>query len=195
MKKLLTYFFLTSIVCYSIQGCVFRKSNTIKNEKKKDYFTAYDDSTLYGNNFPLIMPYNRLIDAAGQTIYYGDSTLENHSLDAALLPESQLLAVEDRYGIAIIDVGTKAIIDRWSFNNDPKFRGIMSTYSGIKTIRYKDSTFIFWSAAGNGTQSYVMQAVWDHQKIKIEQSIAIPPIAPAPMALPNDMALQTEDNK
>jgi len=57
-----------------------------------------------------MMPYNRLIDPAGKVVRFGDPNFENHSLDIKLIPGSSVLAVEDRYGITLIDsVGDKVI--------------------------------------------------------------------------------------
>ncbi len=72
----------------------------------------------------------------------------------------------------------------------------MSTYSGIKTWTTGTESQIFWSAAnGDNHQSYVMQAVWDGKKISIKNAFAFKPVAPSPMALPNELLIRTENYK
>jgi YVTN family beta-propeller protein len=193
MRTFLTTLLLIVFIGCMFLGCSVRKANN--SASATDNYSSYKDSTLYGSHFPLMMPYNRLIDAVGKTMYFGDPAFENHSLDAALMPGNKLLAVEDRYGIAIIDPSSRSIKDRWTFNGDRTFDGLMSTYSGIKTVSFKDSTFIFWSAAGNIHQSYVMKAVWDGEHLKLADAISLPPLPPAPMALPNDLAIRAEGNE
>jgi hypothetical protein len=56
------------------------------------------------------MPYNRFIDPAGTIIRYGDPSDENHSLDCVLLPGGEILAVEDRYGVAFINVQNNTLL-------------------------------------------------------------------------------------
>ncbi|WP_431212198.1 hypothetical protein ACQ86N_41685 [Puia sp. P3] len=46
----------------------------------------YDDSMLTSEAGPYAMPYNRWIDPAGVVVRFGDPKLENHSLDAVMLP-------------------------------------------------------------------------------------------------------------
>src|ERR1700752_4876446 len=74
----------------------------IDEEQAKMHF-AYDDSTLTNRVLPVMMPYNRLIEPAGKTISFGDPNFEEHSLTAKLLPGISILAVEERFGIALID--------------------------------------------------------------------------------------------
>lgn len=35
------------------------------------------------------MPYNRVIDGAGESVSFGEANVENHSLDAVLLPDKK----------------------------------------------------------------------------------------------------------
>src|SRR4051812_21882585 len=68
------------------------------------YQSSYDDTTLAIGNSSILMPYNRFIDPAGTVIRFGNPQTENHSLDCVLLPEENILVVEDRYGVAFLDV-------------------------------------------------------------------------------------------
>ena len=160
------------------------------------YKTATDDSTLAGSKSPFLMPYNRIIDGAGQSVSFGDASLENHSLDAVLLPDKQTLVVEDRFGIAFFDVKTHQLISRWDYNKGSDLRGSMSSFSGIKAIVHHDSTYIFWGAGGRGKpNSYVMQAVWDGSRARLLQTIPFEPLAPATIALPNEVVVKEENGE
>ena len=171
------------------------KKNISGNEQINMHST-YDDSTLANNILPVLMPYNRLIDPAGKVISFGDPGEENHSMDVKLIPNSPLLAVEDRYGIALIDTQKKAVVDRWAYSDDKNYKGLMSTYSGLKVLVTNNETQIFWSAAvsrAGNSKSLVLQAVWDGKKIAIKNSFSFNPKSPSPLALPNDLAINNEN--
>ncbi|WP_018617973.1 bifunctional YncE family protein/alkaline phosphatase family protein [Spirosoma luteum] len=160
------------------------------------YKTATDDSTLASSKSPFLMPYNRIIDGAGQSVSFGDASLENHSLDAVLLPDKQTLVVEDRFGIAFFNVKTHQLLSRWDYNKGSALKGSMSSFSGIKAIVQHDSTYIFWGAGGRGKpNSYVMQAVWDGTRAQLIQTIPFEPVAPATIALPNEVAVKEENGE
>src|SRR5664279_1511091 len=86
----------------------------------------FEDNTLQNSKQFTIMPYNRLIKSAGKVITYGDSTLENHSLDLTVLPGKKNIAIEDRYGIAILNITSNKIIARWSFVPDKDWNYLIS---------------------------------------------------------------------
>lgn len=138
------------------------------------------------------MPYNRFIDPAGTVIHFGNQSLENHSLDCAFLPKQKLLVVEDRYGIAFLDVQFNKVV--YHLNYEGKYKGLMSTYSGIKTLEKNDGIHVFWGASipDLGKASYVLEAVWDGKKAVINDAIAFEAVSPSPMALPNDIATNEE---
>ena len=139
------------------------------------------------------MPYNRFIDPAGTVIHFGNPSLENHSLDCAFLPKQKLLVVEDRYGIAFLDVQTYRVL--YHLNYEGKYKGLMSTYSGIKTLEKSDGVHVFWGASlpDQGKSSYVLEAVWDGKKAAINDAISFEAVSPSPMALPNDIAINEEE--
>lgn len=137
------------------------------------------------------MPYNRFIDPAGTIIRFGDSELENHSLDCALLPGEKVLVVEDRFGLAFINVREGRLI--YHLDYDANYDGFMSTYSGIKVFEDKGGIKIFWGAANPRTRvSSILQASWNGKIAEITHSIPFKALAPAPMSLPNDIALNQE---
>jgi YVTN family beta-propeller protein len=142
------------------------------------------------------MPYNRIIDAAGQSVRFGERDLENHSLDAVLTPDKKTLVVEDRFGVAFFDVKKHKLISRWSYRKDSKFSSSMSTFSGIKAIQHHDSTFVFWSAGRReNPNSYILQAYWDGTKATLVKTIPFEALAPATIALPNELVVRKEGDE
>jgi YVTN family beta-propeller protein len=175
--------------CHQMNG----GTNLADNEQAKHH-SAYDDSTLNKATLPLLMPYNRIISPAGTVLRYGDNSTENHSLDIKLLPGTDFAAVEDRYGVAVIDVVKQTIIDRWEYASDTKYRGVLSTYSGIEVYKAADGAFkILWSTANASTkQSYVLELNWDGQKLRAGRSFTIKPEGAAPLALPNELLIDQQ---
>ena len=139
------------------------------------------------------MPYNRFIDPAGTVLRFGDPDKENHSLDCIILPGAKELAVEDRYGVTIIDIAKKQVLYEFQYKNDKATKGFMSTYSGIKFLAIKGKTHLFWSAASNDKSTcVVLDATWDGKNFKVESQFDFPALSPAPLSLPNDIALSHE---
>ena len=179
------------LLCYllALLGCTQKNILTSNNERgTSKHKTAFDDSTLYGEKPPFIMPYNRIIEGAGESVSFGDPDVENHSLDAVMLPDQKTLVVEDRFGLAFFDAGSHKLISRWSYRKDSRLKASMSSFSGIKSILSHDSTFIFWGAGGRDKpNSYVMQVYWNGRNAQFIRAIAFEPLAPATIALPNEV--------
>jgi YVTN family beta-propeller protein len=166
--------------------------NSVFAQGPGSYRNSYDDS-VQGPIGPLtLMPFNRQILSAGKVVSFGDPGLENHCLDFALLPGDTSMAIEDRYGIAVLDVRTREIKQRWSFTDDKSFAGLMSTYSGIKAFSTDGHIYIVWGAAGRGKSS-VMVAEWVDSGIATVTGIPVNAVAAAAMALPNDIAVAFEE--
>jgi len=186
------YFIYCFIVCaISFASC--RSSHVFKSSVANDsrYHSSYDDTTLTIDNSAILMPYNRFIDPAGTVIRFGDPALENHSLDCALLPGGHVLAVEDRYGLAFINVKEHRLLFHLDYTGI--YKGLMSTYSGIKLLQNQDGVNIFWGASNAAAnKSFIVQALWDGAKASIRDTFAFNALAPAPLALPNDLAVTTE---
>ncbi len=143
-----------------------------------------------------MMPYNRIIDPAGTVVRYGDLDLENHTLDLKKIPNTKWLVVEDRYGIVVLDTEKQKILDRWAYKQLVDYRGFTSTYSGIQVFQKDNQTRFFWSAAHTGKKaSVVLEASWDGSKIKVLNSYSFAPEGESPLALPNEVAIQTEQGK
>ncbi len=194
-RKASVYLFvLLSLALFSCKH-FFRTEQQAQSEKQK-YHSSYDDSTLNRSLLPVMMPYNRVIDPAGKVISYGSPDLENHSLDLKLIPGTHLFALEDRYGIAVLDAQRQQLADHWTFPGDARFKGFMSTYSGVEVQTGDGKTRIYWSAANADThRSAVFIADWNGKRLSIADTIQFNPEAPSPLALPNELALQEEDGK
>ena len=67
------------------------------------------------------MPYNRIIDPAGDQIYFGHPELENHAMDLALSPDNRILAIEGRYRIVFYDVEYGRMISELNLWDQPGF--------------------------------------------------------------------------
>jgi YVTN family beta-propeller protein len=196
-KKQVCFYYLTLLLPFCF-GChsFFQRDNGQNNQETLNHHAAYDDSTLNRNTLPVMMPYNRIIDPAGKLIVYGSPEVENHSLDLKPIPGTDLLAVEDRYGIAIIKPSQQKVVARWSYLDEQRFRPLMSTYSGIDVVQVNNKTQIYWSAAsGDSHQSVVFKAEWDGSQLHIADTFTFKPEAPSPLALPNELKVNFENSK
>jgi hypothetical protein len=185
---------ILGFLCF--ESCFFkRESGKELRDEKKQFRMVSDDSTLYLNQSPRVLPYNRIIQTAGTEVVFGDPNYENHSLDCKILPDHTTLLVEDRYGILLIDIRTHAIKARFTYTDDKKFRGITSTFSGIKFRPVQDHLEFYWSAASGSDRhiSYVMIASWDGKILSIKSAIPFPPEPPSPLALPNEVDWELEN--
>lgn len=176
-----------------IAACKSARTYKTSVHTDQNYHSSYDDTTLTIDNSSLLMPYNRFIDPAGTVIHFGNKTLENHSLDCAFLPKQKVLVVEDRYGITFLDVQTNKVL--YHLDYEGKYKGLMSTYSGIKLLEEGDQVHVFWGASvpDQGKASYIMEAIWDGRKAVINGSIPFNAVSPSPMALPNDIVINEEN--
>jgi DNA-binding beta-propeller fold protein YncE len=178
--KNLTYLIVLALVLFS--GAAFGQKNLR---------THYDDSTLDQLGEHTLMPFNRWVRSAGDVVRFGDPRQENHALDFAVLPDSQHIVLEERYGIDVLDVRTRQLTAKWSFLSSVDWRSLMSTYSGIKAFSFEGHTYFAWSAA-NTHQSALMFAEYDSGMIRNVSSMTIEAVAPAATALPNEIAVQVE---
>ena len=185
---------LAMILCLAACNSITKNPSTGRPEQVSMHI-AYDDSTLNNKVLPIMLPFNRLIDPAGKVVSFGDPRTENHGLDVKLIPNSTVLAVEDRFGLTLIDTTTDKVTARWTYSDEGKYAGLMSTYSGLKIRGSGPQTEILWSAADGGSRSYVMQAKWDGKNITIQNAFDFKPVAPSPLALPNELIISTENKK
>lgn len=113
-------------------------------------------------------------------------------MDFAILPDSQHLVLEERYGVDILDIRSRQLVAHWNFVNDPETRDLMSTYSGIKAFAFEGHTYIVWGA-GNSQRSAILFAEWNGTVVKNVTHLTVEAVRPAATALPNDIAVQVED--
>jgi YVTN family beta-propeller protein len=141
------------------------------------------------------LPYNRFINPAGTQILFGDASLENHALDAALSPDGKWLAVEER--TSIVFIGTLADTVKFVLRNSflPDLRGGMNTYSGITWHDNKGTLEVYWSAIGRNNRSFVATAKWDGTKAEFGRLFEYKKDLSADMALPNELLISTESNR
>ncbi|WP_254070770.1 bifunctional YncE family protein/alkaline phosphatase family protein [Pedobacter sp. L105] len=196
-KKALIFSLFLSCFLFIMIGChtIGNKKHAEVNEEAAMH-SAYDDSTLNRNILPVLMPYNRIIDPAGKVVSFGDPDDENHSMDVRILPGSKLIVVEDRYGITLIDTVKSKVVAGWRYKESTLYKGMTSTYSGLKVLPAQGGTEIFWSAAagtGAKSRSFVFQALWDGEKITIKNTFSFRPEGESPLALPNDLAINNEN--
>ncbi|MEO8416519.1 MAG: phosphoesterase, partial [Ginsengibacter sp.] len=180
---------------FATSVCIVLFPGVMLAQKKPANRLPFEDNTLQNSKQFTIMPYNRLIKSAGKVIAYGDSTLENHTLDVSVLPDKKNIVIEDRYGIAVLNIKSNKIIARWSFVQDKNWNYLISTYSGITSFTYKNKVFIAWGASGSGNRSAIMITSWDGFNISNVTGISIDAISPASVALPNQVIGNIEDGK
>ena len=161
-------------------------------QESNPYLSQWDQLDLSGSRLPVIMPYNRIIDPAGEQIYYGSPELENHALDCAISPDGKTLAIQGRYRIIFYDIETRRLIYEIIPSNEEGFLGAMNTYSGIKWFRKRERQYVLWSMVSNRTQSYVMMAEWDGHQAMLTNQYQLAAKSPSPVALPNEFEILRE---
>ena len=177
-------------VLYAFSSLLLLIANSAMAQQSA-YRHSTDKRTL-DDKSPVIMPYNRLAASAGTVVTYGDPRLENHTLDVTLLPDPAYVAIEDRYGIAILERATKKLSQRWSFRDVSDYKAFMSTFSGIKAFVFQQQTYLVWGASSQ-TKSGVMIAQWADRKLGKVDFLPFDKVAPAPLSLPNEIAVEMAD--
>ncbi len=172
----------------------FSQSNKTLRQQKK-YLSTYEGNTLAGNELPVLMPYNRWIDPAGEQIYFGDKELENHAMDCVPSPDGKWLAVEGRYSVVIIARESKRIVNRFILKSHFETSDVMNTFSGITWRITGDHYELFWSAAGKDNKSWVIRARWKGGKFQVLKTYLFNPVKPAVSALPNEIKVIEESGK
>lgn len=172
MKKNLILILL--MVCAGLEAQITREARTIKELRKYD------------------MPYNRFVQPAGKQVFFGDASLENHALDAALSPDGKWLAVEERFSIVFISTADNSVKFVLRNNESMELRGGMNTYSGIIWHTGPDGPEVFWSAVSEQSSSYVASARWNGTKATFGRLHRYPIIPPAELALPNEILILNE---
>ena len=143
----------------------------------------------------ILLPYNRLIQPAGTQVFFGDESLENHSLDATLSPDGKWLVVEERFSIVFISTSDNKVKFTLPNNNHPDLKGGMNTYSGITWHNGKEGPEIYWSTIGQDRRSYVISATWDGMKAEFSRKYEYKAAPKTDMALPNEILITKESSK
>ncbi len=141
------------------------------------------------------LPYNRFIQPAGTQVFFGDASLENHSLDAVLSPDQKWLAVEERYSIVFISTSDNQVKFILRNNENMSLRGAMNTYSGIIWHEGAKGLEVFWSTVTERNRSYVVSARWNNAKAEFGRLFEYRAIPPAEVALPNEILITKEKGK
>ena len=160
MKRILVHTFGWVVIVLGILSCtpilIQKKSATPPSVAQS---IDYDSQTLARNTLPVLMPYNKVIDPAGTSVYFGDPGNENHFLDCALSPDGKILAVEGRYEVVFVETKSQKIVSRIELKQFKSFRRFMNTLSGI--IWSPDGKIVFWSADNKRNDSAVLRAEWN----------------------------------
>lgn len=157
-----------------------------------DKVEALADHILKQDTLVRQLPYSKEIRSAGRVVRFGSPVLENHALDIAALPDSNLVVVQERYGIYVLELSTGKIIDQLRLDKSQSYRSFMSTFSGIKVFQEQGRTFIVWGVAERGgKKSALLIAEWK-QKLSWEKQIAFDPLPPAASAIPNEVVVNRE---
>jgi YVTN family beta-propeller protein len=167
-------------------------SSTIHAQDSNLYYSDWDNLDLSGNQLPVIMPYNRIIDPAGKQIYFGDPNYENHALDCALSPDFRTLAIMGRYEILFYDLEAGRLVYELVPGTDAELAGAMNTYSGIRWYRKEGRQFVVWSAVCQSNRSFVLEAWWNGYEAVITDKYQFMQAPPSPVALPNEVEILNE---
>ena len=147
------------------------------------------------NKNQILLPYNRMIQPAGLQVFFGDESLENHSLDAALSPDGKWLVVEERYSIVFISTSDNKVKFTLANKGHPNLQGGMNTYSGITWYTGNGTTEVYWSVIGINKRSFVVSAKWDGIRADFGRMYEYKAAPKADMALPNEILITKESSK
>ncbi len=164
----------------------------VSNKQKAKHLSSYETQTLTESQLPVLMPFNRWIDPAGEQIYFGDKELENHALDCAVSPDGKWIAVEGRYSVVIISSETKKMVHRFLLRDVFKKGRLLSTFSGIKWHAENGVQSLYWSTSGDGGKSYVIKANWNNKTLDVAKTFMFEAIQPARDPLANEIVISQE---
>jgi DNA-binding beta-propeller fold protein YncE len=161
---------------------------------KSGYRGSYEDKTMSPGEAPVLLPYNRWIDPAGQQIFFGDKNQENHALDVALSPDEKWLAVEGRYEVVILSASTRKIVATFLLNKNFNNQVPMNTFSGICWRQEGDLSQLFWGAASKAN-SGVIKVSWENEKFRNPEFIPFAREEPSASSLVNEVCYRNEGGK
>lgn len=187
-------------ISYLIIILLFLYANSSPAQTRRDkrlqakHLTPYELQTLTDSLLPVLMPFNRWIDPAGEQVYFGDKELENHALDCSVSPDGKWIAVEGRYSVVIISAESNKIAERATLKDLIK-KSAMNTFSGISWRKTGDDYELYWSASEKPGNSYVIKAQWNGHKLKLINTFDFSPENQATTALPNELTMAEELGK
>lgn len=178
-------------------ACFLTVSQAFTQTKKelkaqRKYLSAYEGTTLSGNDLPVLLPYNRWVDPAGEQIYFGDKNQENHAFDCSVSPDGKWVAVEGRYSVVIISPGSKKIATRFVLKSQLPHENAVNSFSGIAWRKVGENYELYWSTVGKAGKSYVVQAEWNGKKMSVLKTFLFEAREPARTALPNELLVREE---
>ncbi|MBK6285104.1 MAG: hypothetical protein IPF54_22880 [Draconibacterium sp.] len=191
MKNIFKIFLLLILISQIPVSCTGPKMAAKK--QKARHLSSYEMQTLADSILPVMMPYNRWIDPAGEQIYFGDKELENHALDCAVSPDGKWIAVEGRYSVVIISSETNKIVHRLLLSDILEKGKMSGTFSGIKWHSENGKDMLYWSASGDGGKSYVIKASWDNKKLEVVKTFVFEAKSPSEVALANELVVSEEN--
>ena len=162
-------------------------------QQQNPYFSAWD-SLYLDDQLPLMLPYNRIIDPAGTQIYFGDLGLENHAMDCAISPDHRTLVIQGRHELVFYHVESGKVLHEFFPGMEDYFVGALNTYSGIQWYVKGGKQYVLWSLVSQ-RRSYVVMAEWDGMQAVITNHFQFLPENPAPLALPNELAVVREGSE
>ncbi len=187
-------YIIRSLIILFIAQYSFTAQAQTKKERRQQakYLSSFEGQTLNNNTLPVLMPFNRWIDPAGEQIYFGDKDAENHAMDCAISPDGKWLAIEGRYSIVILSAENNKIEKRTTLK-ELLNENAMNTFSGISWRKTGKDYEIYWSATNKKDKSYAVKATWDGKKLKLTKTFNFATVPPAENALPNEVCI-TEEN-
>ncbi len=191
LRNLFRNVYLLILILWLPSSCIGPKFRS--NKEKAEYLTSYETQTLSDSLLPVMMPYNRWIDPAGEQIYFGDRNLENHALDCAVSPDGKWLAVEGRYSVVIISTETKKIVHRLLLSDVFRKGKLLGTFCGIKWYDEEGIQSLYWSTSGDDGKSYVIKANWNNKTLEVAKTFAFEAIKPARDPIPNELVISVEN--
>ena len=181
------------VILLTIQPVLTLQAQTKKDKKQQaKQLSEYEGQTLNGNELPVLMPFNRWIDPAGEQVYFGDKQMENHAMDCSVSPDGKWIAVEGRYSVVILSPENNKIVERTTLK-DLLNESVENTFSGISWRKAGDDYELYWSASDD--KSYVVKAIWNGRKLKLADKFEFAAEPPAKTALPNEVVVSEENGK
>ncbi len=169
----------------------FVAPDSLKSQTNKELINNKIEGSLKLTN-------DRNLFSEGTQVFFGDSLLENHAMDAVLSPDGKWLAVEERYSLVIIDTKQKKVIYTLPLTRIPELtksmQRAMNTYSGIQWNKINENECISWSfVCGNPQKSYVIQVKWNGHSANVVHLFKYNALKPAETALPNELMIRREN--